>query len=54
MNNIIVLGAGMVGSAIAIDMVSSHKVTLTDINQTTLNNVKLKCNTLDILQLKCY
>ncbi len=51
MNNIIVLGAGMVGSAIAIDMVSSHKVTLTDINQTTLNNVKLKCNTLDILQL---
>jgi saccharopine dehydrogenase-like NADP-dependent oxidoreductase len=51
MNNIIVLGAGMVGSAIAIDMVSSHKVTLTDINQKTLDNVKQKCNTLDILQL---
>ncbi len=51
MNNIIVLGAGMVGSAIAIDMVSKHKVTLTDIDQTTLDNVKQKCNALDILQL---
>ena len=32
MNNIIVLGAGMVGSAMAIDMTKKHKVTLTDIN----------------------
>ncbi len=51
MNNIIVLGAGMVGSAIAIDMNKKHKVTLTDINQITLDNVKLKCDTLNTLQL---
>lgn len=51
MNTIIVLGAGMVGSAIAIDMTKTHKVTLTDINQTTLNKVKQKCKDLNIQQL---
>ena len=51
MNNIIVLGAGMVGSAMAIDMTEKHKVTLTDINQKTLDKIKQKCSDLDILQL---
>jgi saccharopine dehydrogenase-like NADP-dependent oxidoreductase len=51
MNNIIVLGAGMVGSAMAIDMTKKHKVTLTDINQKTLDIVKQKCNGLNTLQL---
>ena len=33
MSNIIVLGAGMVGSAMAIDLVKDHQVTLTDVNK---------------------
>ena len=44
MSNIIVLGAGMVGSAIAIDLSKKHNVTLTDLNQNVLEKVKLKCN----------
>jgi len=51
MSNIIVLGAGMVGSAIAIDLSKKHKVTLTDINQSVLETVKQKCNSLTIQQL---
>ena len=51
MSNIIVLGAGMVGSAIAIDLSEKHKVTLTDLNQNTLNLVKQKDNSLNIQQL---
>ena len=51
MNNIIVLGAGMVGSAMAIDMTQKHKVTLTDINQKTLDKAKQKCDSLSTLQL---
>jgi lysine 6-dehydrogenase len=31
MSKVIVLGAGMVGSAMAIDMAKKHDVTLTDI-----------------------
>ncbi len=42
MSNIIVLGAGMVGSAMAIDLVNSHAVTLTDVNPTVLKKVKNK------------
>ncbi len=42
MKNIIVLGAGMVGSAMAIDLAKKHKVTATDLNATTLNNLKQK------------
>ena len=42
MSNVIVLGAGMVGSAIAIDMAKNHNVTLTDLNKTVLDNVKRK------------
>jgi len=41
----------MVGSAIAIDMAKKYHVTLTDINQTTLYEVKQKCNNLKIQQL---
>lgn len=51
MSSIIVLGAGMVGSAIAIDLVKNHSVTLTDLNSNRLNHVKTKCNALSILEL---
>ena len=50
MSNIIVLGAGMVGSAMAIDLSKTHNVTLTDYNQNVLNKVKEKCNKLNIEQ----
>jgi saccharopine dehydrogenase-like NADP-dependent oxidoreductase len=42
MNNIIVLGAGMVGSAMAIDLSKNHKVTLTDLNLDTLKKATQK------------
>jgi saccharopine dehydrogenase-like NADP-dependent oxidoreductase len=51
MSNIIVLGAGMVGSAMAIDLSKKHKVTLTDLDQNVLEKVKLKCENLSIHQL---
>jgi lysine 6-dehydrogenase len=51
MSKVIVLGAGMVGSAMAIDMTKKHKVTLTDISQEVLNRAKQKCDDLTILQL---
>jgi len=51
MNNIIVLGAGMVGSTMAIDLSKTHKVTVTDLSQQVLDKVKLKCNSLNVLQL---
>ena len=51
MSKIIVLGAGMVGSAMAIDLAKKHEVTLTDVNTSTLQHVKNKCNQLNILQL---
>ncbi len=51
MSNIIVLGGGMVGSAMAIDMAKFHDVTLTDVSQDPLDKVKLKCPKLTILQL---
>ena len=44
MHNIIVLGAGMVGTAMAIDLLNSHHVTLADIHQNALNRA-LKKNT---------
>jgi len=46
MSNVIVLGAGMVGSAMAIDMAKNHNVTLTDLSKKVLDNVKLKHNSL--------
>lgn len=51
MNSIIVLGAGMVGSAIAIDLSKKHKVTLADLNIQRLEHVKEKCQSISILQV---
>jgi saccharopine dehydrogenase-like NADP-dependent oxidoreductase len=51
MNNIIVLGAGMVGSVMAIDLSKKHKVTLTDLSQKVLERAKQKCKNLIIKQL---
>ena len=51
MKNIIVLGAGMVGSAIAADMAEKHKVTIADLNRQILDKVKKKHSGLDILPL---
>ena len=48
MKNIIVLGAGMVGSTIAIDLSNKHKITLTDFNQEALNKAEQKSNKLTI------
>jgi len=50
MKNILVLGAGMVGSAMAIDLAGNHKVTLSDLHDKPLEKAKGKCPTLDILQ----
>jgi lysine 6-dehydrogenase len=51
MSNIIVLGAGMVGSAMAIDLSEQHNVTLTDLSQSVLDKVKQKENKLIVKQL---
>jgi saccharopine dehydrogenase-like NADP-dependent oxidoreductase len=51
MNNILVLGAGMVGSAIAIDLAKSFSITLADFNLNTLETVKNWENSISILQL---
>ena len=53
MSNIIVLGAGMVGSAMAIDLAEIHQVTLTDKNPAALQAARLKddrlkCKVLDV------
>ena len=51
MSKVIVIGAGMVGSAMAIDMAKSHDVTLTDINMTVLQTIKSKLSDLNIQTL---
>lgn len=51
MSNVIVLGAGMVGSAMAIDMAKNHSVTVCDFSQEVLNRVKQKSSNLSIHQL---
>jgi saccharopine dehydrogenase-like NADP-dependent oxidoreductase len=51
MSKIIVLGAGMVGSAMAIDMASKHEVTLADLDLNVLKRVKQKCETLSVIAL---
>lgn len=48
MKNIIVLGAGMVGSAMAIDLAKNHQVTLTDIDNARLKKVQGKAPELHI------
>jgi len=51
MSKVIVLGAGMVGSAIAIDMAPKHRITLADIRQEALARVLKKCPDLATLSL---
>ncbi|WP_366836891.1 saccharopine dehydrogenase NADP-binding domain-containing protein [Lutibacter sp.] len=51
MSNIIVLGAGMVGRTIAIDLTNKHNVTLADFSQEALQFSKNKCNLLETLKL---
>ena len=51
MSNIIVLGAGMVGSAMAIDLAKNHSVSITDFSQGALDKVIKKCNELDPILL---
>ena len=51
MSNIIVLGAGMVGSAMAKDLSNNHNVLLTDLNASVLENVKNSFSSIEILQL---
>lgn len=51
MSKIIVLGAGMVGSAMAIDLAKLHDVTISDRSQNVLDNVKQKCNELNTMEL---
>ena len=51
MSKVIVLGGGMVGSAMAIDMAKSHEVLLTDINQQVLNLNKERCSALAVMVL---
>ena len=51
MNKVIVIGAGMVGSAMAADMAQKHHVTLTDINESVLDQVTSKHRNLKVRQL---
>ena len=51
MSNVIVLGAGMVGSAMAKDLSKTHKVLLTDINYDVLKKVNDEFPNIDILKL---
>ena len=51
MSNVIILGAGMVGSAMAIDMAKKHQVTLTDLSLEVLDHVKQKFSGLTTQQL---
>lgn len=49
--NIIVLGAGMVGSAMAIDLSANHHVTLSDVSEQALTRAKSKCPDIRIIPL---
>lgn len=51
MSTVLVLGAGMVGSAIAIDLAKSYKITLADFNSKTLEAVKNRQNNISIVKL---
>ena len=51
MSKIIVLGAGMVGSAMAIDLSKKHSVTVADMNETRLKQLKSKCDVLSVMPL---
>lgn len=51
MKTIIVLGAGMVGSAMAVDLAKNHDVTITDFNEIALKKAQNVCNDLNVIQL---
>lgn len=51
MSKIIVLGAGMIGSAMAIDLSKKHDVTISDLTEEKLEHAKQKCMSLEILKL---
>ncbi|MCX6295348.1 MAG: saccharopine dehydrogenase NADP-binding domain-containing protein, partial [Bacteroidetes bacterium] len=51
MKKIIVLGAGMVGSAIAIDLAKKYFVTVADLNENALEKLKGKNSQITMLQL---
>jgi saccharopine dehydrogenase-like NADP-dependent oxidoreductase len=51
MNTIIVLGAGMVGSTIAIDLAKNHTVSITDFNSKALEKATKKCDKLNPILL---
>jgi len=51
MKNIIVIGAGMVGSAMAADMLQKHNVTLADVNTLRLNQLRAKYPALKVMPL---
>ena len=51
MSNIIVLGAGMVGSTMAIDLAKNHSVSITDFNKSALDRAVKKCDNLSPIVL---
>lgn len=51
MKNIIVLGGGMVGSAMAIDLTQKYQVTVADFNELTLSKLQARNNKIKIVQL---
>ena len=51
MYKIIVLGAGMVGSAIAVDLAKNHQVTSADLSKRSLEKIRLKNKNINTLQL---
>lgn len=51
MKKIVVLGAGMVGSAIAIDLSKKHSVTLTDVDRQRLHEVQSRCPAITVSEL---
>ncbi len=51
MNKIIVLGAGMVGSAMAIDLAKNHQVTSADLHLKTLKSIRSKSSNITTTQI---
>lgn len=51
MHNIIVIGSGMIGSAMAIDLAGKHKVTVADKNREVLHKLKQKARNIVTQQL---
>jgi saccharopine dehydrogenase-like NADP-dependent oxidoreductase len=51
MKNVIVIGAGMVGSAMAIDLLKTHKVTVADYNKSALGEIKSRHQEIHTLEL---